>query len=386
MATTNIDYRFKILYAIGIIFVVSGHCGLPVQILTDWFPYYSFHLALFVFASGYFYKPENENHIFRYILKKIKTLLIPLYLYNLFYAMFVYCTHQFGFSLGQTISFQTLIIEPWFGGGHQFVYNLGGWFVAPLFTLEIINIFFRFICNKLNIKKWKYHEFAYCILFFCIGLFGIHLAITNYDKNYLLLYRCAYFIPFFGVGQLYKQFLEKYDNKISSILYFSIIFLIQIIVSYYLGYIPSYTPAWIHDFNNGILLPFIVGFTGVAFWFRISKILSPILSNNKYINIIADNAYSIMINQFLGFFLVKLFFAIMRIPNFDYGQFKSFIWWYFYPGNGKHIGLIYLVAGIIVPIYIQKLITRIRYGYISYKNNHTLTIRPAEYLPNKNIT
>ena len=72
MTTTNIDYRFKILYAIGIIFVVSGHCGLPVQILTDWFPYYSFHLALFVFASGYFYKPENENHIFRYIKKKNK--------------------------------------------------------------------------------------------------------------------------------------------------------------------------------------------------------------------------------------------------------------------------------------------------------------------------
>lgn len=81
----SIDYRFKILYAIGIIFVVIGHCGGGgINILSDWFPPYAFHLQLFAFASGYFYKSSSEEYIGKYILKKIKTLLVPLYCWNFF--------------------------------------------------------------------------------------------------------------------------------------------------------------------------------------------------------------------------------------------------------------------------------------------------------------
>ena len=356
----KIDYRFKLLYAIGIIFVVSNHCNLPVSFLTEWFPYYSFHLGLFVFASGYFYKTENDTNIFKYILKKLRTLLIPLYLYNLFYALFVYCTHQFGFNIGQEISFNSLIISPWFGNGHQFEYNLGGWFVAPLFTIEMLNVLMRFIGSKFKFNKFKYYELFYCALFFATGIFGIYFAANNYNPDFLLFYRCAYFLPFFALGRIYKTFLEKYDNKIPSVLYFSVIFLIQIIVAYCVGAIPTYNPAWMNDFTNGLLLPFVVGFTGIAFWFRTAKILTPILGKNKYVNMIADNAYSIMINQFLGFFLVKLFFAINRTPNFDYTAFKNYIYWYFYPEDCKYIGLLYLIAGIVIPILIQKVITYVK--------------------------
>ena len=60
--TDKTDYRFKILYAIGMIMVVAGHYteGGGINILANWFPYYGFHLGLFLFASGYFYK-EKEN-------------------------------------------------------------------------------------------------------------------------------------------------------------------------------------------------------------------------------------------------------------------------------------------------------------------------------------
>lgn len=55
----QIDYRFKILYAVGMIMVVSGHAyGGGISIISDWFPYGGLHLALFVFCSGYFYKSK----------------------------------------------------------------------------------------------------------------------------------------------------------------------------------------------------------------------------------------------------------------------------------------------------------------------------------------
>ncbi len=77
------DYRFKILYAFGIIMVCSGHVGGGgggFTIVRNLFPYYGYHLALFVFCSGYFYKHVAEEHIWKYITKKINNLVLPLYI------------------------------------------------------------------------------------------------------------------------------------------------------------------------------------------------------------------------------------------------------------------------------------------------------------------
>ena len=64
----NINFTFKILSAIGIIIIVSGHCyNGGVSLMYDWFPKYSYNLALFVFISGYFYKEKHEEHIFKYM-------------------------------------------------------------------------------------------------------------------------------------------------------------------------------------------------------------------------------------------------------------------------------------------------------------------------------
>ena len=59
----KINYQFKVLYALGIIFVVIGHiANNNVHLfLNNIFPVAGSHLALFVFASVYFYKKEVEN-------------------------------------------------------------------------------------------------------------------------------------------------------------------------------------------------------------------------------------------------------------------------------------------------------------------------------------
>lgn len=55
----NVNLQFKLLSAIGIIIIVSGHCYHGgISLAYEWFPTYSFNLSLFVFISGYFYKPK----------------------------------------------------------------------------------------------------------------------------------------------------------------------------------------------------------------------------------------------------------------------------------------------------------------------------------------
>ena len=77
----TINVQFKILYAIGIFLIVAGHYSNGgVNLFFDWFKPYAFHVGLFVFCSGYFYREENEEHIGAYVLGRIKKLIVPLYL------------------------------------------------------------------------------------------------------------------------------------------------------------------------------------------------------------------------------------------------------------------------------------------------------------------
>ena len=99
--TRSIDYRFKLLYAFGIVLVLCAHAdGGAISILKEWFPYDGTYLTLFAFASGYLYRNSSEENVSGYILRKIKTLLIPLYLYNFAYALFVWLSRIKGFEIG----------------------------------------------------------------------------------------------------------------------------------------------------------------------------------------------------------------------------------------------------------------------------------------------
>ena len=84
------NLQFKLLSAIGIILIVAGHCYHGgISLAYEWFPAYSFHLSLFAFISGYFYKPKYEATAWKYIWKRFKRLVIPAYLCNIACGLFI---------------------------------------------------------------------------------------------------------------------------------------------------------------------------------------------------------------------------------------------------------------------------------------------------------
>ena len=96
---SKVDYRFKILYAIAMFLVVSGHIhNGGVSLFYELLPPYMFHVQLFVFCSGYFYKRKAEVNPLSYVKKKISHLIIPLYMWNLVYSVIVYGLSYLGFS------------------------------------------------------------------------------------------------------------------------------------------------------------------------------------------------------------------------------------------------------------------------------------------------
>lgn len=369
----NINYQFKLLYAIGIVMIVANHTSGNggISLFYELFPAASFEIGLFVFTSGYFYKEKYEENILKYVLKKIKTLVLPLYVWNFVYALITQILHAADFTIGGNINFENLIIIP-ITNGHQFVYNLGSWFVAPLFMVEIFNVFLR---RTLLIIRCRHKEVVYCMLTLVIGAAGVLLASKGYNTNgWLVLVRFLYFIPFYSIGFMYKKRLEQYDNLPNSI-YFGMVLAIQLTIIFVYGYAPSYEPVWC-NFPQFNILPYLTAFTGIAFWLRIARILTPVIGKSKLVNIIADSTYCIMVNHMLGFMLVKEFFSLCNRINynifadFDRILFKTDIW-YFYRIKGlSQTLIIYVVISITICIIAQKAIDNIKRLVIEKFNNN----------------
>lgn len=363
MEEKKIDYRFKLMYAVGIIMVVCGHAngGGISFLIGDWFPYGGIHIALFVFCSGYFFSEKSLDNVAKYISKKIKALIVPLYIYNFFYGILVQLLRLKEFSMGEDFTLYNLFIAP-IVNGHQFTYNMAGWFVIPLFMTEILNVLLRVFLKKCKINL---PETVFFVLSVVCGLIGTTMACNGIREGWwIVLVRLLYFVPFYELGIYYKRVLEKYERKIPSFWYISVIFIIKYVIVLCCGRMMIYYPSWCNNFDDGPVVPILVGYLGIALWMRICSIMEPVIGRSKWINILADNTFSIMINQFLGFMAVKAVFAILSksgriFTDFDWPSFKSNIWWYYLPGGMEYSLIIYVVGSIVFCVLLQKIIDKI---------------------------
>lgn len=197
-----------------------------------------------------------------------------------------------------------------------------------------------------------------------IGVVGAYMATLGYNTGWwMVLGHMMHFMPFYGMGIFYHKILEQYD-KLSNSLYFTAVFAIQLTIIVIRGYTPSYSQVWLR-FDNPVA-PFVVGFIGIAFWLRVASLLEPLCGRSRLVNLIADNTYSIMINQFGGFMVIKTIFALISkftnlCSEFDWVAYKTDLWYYYLPRGIGQTRILYLVAGIMIPIGIQWALNKLKF-------------------------
>ncbi len=350
--------QFRVLYFIGIFLVVANHFGGgSISLLYEWFPAYSFHLGLFMFCSGYLIFKNRNDSFFHYIKKNILKLLVPLYFWNIIYGLIIIFLHTKGFTIGETFNLFNIFIKPIYNG-HQFVFTLATWFIFPLLFLKIIN----YCVIKLFRDNSKLF-IIYFIISLIFGFLGVNLAMKGYNHGgYLLLVKIMYFSPFFALGMLYNQVFEKYDN-LNSWVYFAIIFILTLTVTYVFGGTKEYVAAWCNNFDN-IFRPFIVGILGILFWLRVSKILEPVLSKSKLIMTVSRNTYDIVIHHIMGYFILNYIYYRLSVnffTDFNAEAFKNNIYYFYTPKGINNFLILYLVFGFgfsLLMIYLKKVIRR----------------------------
>lgn len=350
---TKENRTFRILSALGIIFVVSGHLGYSAFEVGGLFPYYSFHVFVFLFVSGYFYKEEAENSILNYIGRKCKTLLLPYFLWNLFYGAAATLLHGLGFSLGKNLSLKTLLIQP-FVDGHQFLYNFSAWFVPALFLLEVLNVLMRKILGILHLKN-EWLILAGCLI---LGMLAVQLAIEGRVWGYYKLPgRLMFMMPGFQMGRIYREKLERHDTLPDG-WYFLIVTILQSLISIFCAGL-AFSTVWVGSFANGPMVPYLTIVTGIAFWLRIAKMIDGLPVLAEKMAFLGRNTYAVMLHHVAIFMVIKGICYLCSCFTPLCADFNPELFFhdigYVYPmGGAEGSKLIYLVAGIGVPLAIKK--------------------------------
>lgn len=364
MTVQKKDPRFQFLYAIGIIMVVSGHCqdGGITFTFGEWFLYYGFHMALFFFCSGYFFRSSNELQFGQYLRHKVRKLIVPLYLWNVIYGLLVQILHHFGFTIGLPLNFYTLVLGPLEGGDH-FGYNAASWFLLPLFAVEILYTLWR---RGVHHFFPKAPEWIYFAISAPLSVYSNVLAMQGYNHGLLLtLLHILHFMPFYALGFWFYAELEKKAAKVSNVMWFGVILAVKLYIIIRCGTSPSYSPAYMDNYTEGPVITLLNTLCGILFWMRIADLLTPMLPRLEYMKTLADNTFAIMMHQYLGFMMVKLIFGLISLwtpffADFDWNAFRSQLDYFYLVKGLSQTCIVYLLAGLIVPIGIQKLVNRVK--------------------------
>lgn len=343
-----VNIEFRLLTALGIIFVICGHYGIG-SLTLDWlYPYDCFHIPMFMFISGYFFSQkaiESIESVANYVKKKVFHLLIPYFAWNTIYGVVGRILVHRGYTLALSVPFSpyTFFVRP-FLLSDGFGYNVAAWFLMSLFIVELANCFIRYIINKLSITS----DWVWMLLYFAIAFGGILLGQSYHDVLWDTgIPRNMYLLFWYGLGTYYKTTLEKWDRRIP----FHVVLSINLFSSAFLAYTQNNAIPVVYasSFPGPPLYFFIRAFLGIWFWLRIVRFLLPVLSQCKLLLFIGEHSFSYMMHQCIVCSALNYLFWKLGYPFFDVATFKSVSWFSIDIGPSKIVYLLW-VLGIITPL------------------------------------
>lgn len=342
--------KFMLLSMFGIIFVVMGHCYGFNAFFNNVFPFNSFHMALFAFVSGYFFKDKNIIDFFK---NKTKKLILTYIIWNFIYGVIVFILKKVGLiNFGGDLTLYNIFIAPFWGYSNQFSFNASAWFLITIYFVQVI----YFLFNKVIFKLFHLRtEIIMTILSIVLAILTLEVLL---DKQYIayslfLPTRIAFLMPFYSIGQIYKK-IEKYD-KLNNIAYFLILLVIQVIMIQKFGNV-GYNLNLL-TFRHSYIVYLICSMTGILFWLRISDIFKDFIADNKIISYIGNNTFTIMMHHMFIIFTVNTIIYTLnnfigRFGKFNISNYKNKLF-YFYNTSNAPLMLIYVILGISVPILLK---------------------------------
>lgn len=353
--------KINLLKAFAIMLVVSGHLEFS---MLGMFPPYSFQLALFFFISGMLFKEKYLSDACTFIKRRVKSLLFPYFLYEIFYVI-VTCVifHFTGKWWGEQLTLKNLTLTP-FLNGHQMDLSCPLWFVPQLFITMIAFLFFLKGLFKITNNK-----FAHLAVFSIFGFLSIPV-IKNIEMTSinLLIFRTVFSMFFVYLGYFYMHHIkDKFD--IFTIKWLGAIIIFQSILwMFNRDYDPShgiglsYVLVWAR-FDEQIIVPVLTSLTGIWASLFTVKVIYPYLKDVQFLKIMGETTYHIMANHLLVMYLITaIFFKIHGIPITERAEHD--IYWIYNPVQTTYL---YFVLTMVITTYSGYALQKIRAKLFSAK-------------------
>ena len=338
--------EMNVLKALAILLVVSGHLEFS---LLGIFPPYSFQLALFFFISGCLFKDKYLNDVATFVERRIKSLLVPYFWYNLFYMLVTILIAKLtGKFWGMPLSFKNFFITP-FLNGHQFDLSCPLWFVTQLFMTMITFLFLFRVLNAVSKNK-----FVHLIFFTILGIFAIPFskwfALT---PLMLIVIRTMFSLFFVYLGYFYVHYIKDNYNMFTP-KWFGFVFVLQSILwMFNRDYDPehgiglSYVLVWAR-FDDQLFVPIVTALTGIWASLFTVKILYPFVKDIQFVKDMGNVTYHIMANHLLVMYIMTaIFMWVHGIPVSERANHD--IYWIYNPVQTTYL---YFVVTMVVTTYV----------------------------------
>jgi len=346
------NMTMRALYLIAAILVVDGHTTLADMFdMQSLFRYYSFHLMLFAFGSGYFFRDGDAQRPLTAIARKAKRLLIPLYAWNVVYGLGAAFLRRYGgFEIGEPVTLYNLLLAP-LTDGHQFEWNLGSWFVFPLFMCQVIYTLLRRLARLWGDKEPL--TFLLCLIpgVYCVTLCnqGAQAALP------LWLLRTLILLPGYAGGVFYRRCLERYD-VLPTVPYLTALVIVRALLCARYENL-AYLLSTCDYFGCDAFGVYVGGAIAIAFFLRIARLLAPHMQRSRFALSISRNTFAIMMHHYMGFFALNGVFLVLHVLGLYAKDFSVYRWrtesnYMYAPGGRPEWDVLYLLAGLVFPLVV----------------------------------
>lgn len=348
-----------ILRGIGILAVVAGHAGTNLGIKV--FQVYSFHMPLFFFVSGFFFKENHTEPIFCIIKRIFIKILFPALFFVAFYDILVASLlHKSGYIpfIGDA-SFPTMASMFFYGWQFTSAY----WFLSCyLFVYIYFNVIHCRLIKKLHLAYLKNLKFSQIQLFFliiyfllsCISLcvsMAVYAGKTGLDmwnvalshQFLMITIRFIFALFFYYLGFIFSNFkIMDYIQGKSAFILLLLVYCLQAVLFKKFDIIFS---MQIMNFNN-VFTPILTSILGILFFFTISKIIEKTKVSN-YICVLGKKSYQILLHHIFGFTVLNICFVFIGLLN------AEDITGIYYKIDSGNIKYAYLSYGILFSLFVS---------------------------------
>lgn len=208
---------------LGIFAIYLGHYG---EVAKKAYPFvFEYHVPLFFFISGFFFKYNSNESIIQCIKNKFKHLMIPYFTFSLIYLLFLLITKNIFIN-----DVPSKLLEILTGiRNYSFIGPL--WFINCLFVMQILN---KVLSKIYKDKKYYYilTGFVFLIVTTCIfPMLKINIPCFFWNIDSALYYYFYFTLGMILYPKLNKIKLNK--NKPFRIIILVLIFIFLTIFTYY---------------------------------------------------------------------------------------------------------------------------------------------------------